>query len=227
MRSATLRAAALATSAVLGAAVLGGCSTGLGGPSGSAAPTVTDSASPSASPSPGSGSATPSSSASAKKVRNDLEKRDLERVIRAGDFRVTVGYQTPDRKWTTSGDKTIYVDLSVRSVAAGADPKVYLQRTTVNLALYDASGSLDAPAALSDVATTSPGFLVNAPNSYGANFIVPSMNVGATELRMTFSFTLITQLKRPTPTDPDAPVDTSRDYTKQVATDVVVVPLTS
>lgn len=109
--------------------------------------------------------------------------------------------------------KPLTVSLTV--IANGnSGQKIYLTRVTANLSIEDDQGPLDPPRALVDTANISPGFIVTFLYTYGQVFTIPAVDDAAMSVKIDFSYELLLQ------SEPG-----SDDYSKQTATDSVVVPL--
>jgi hypothetical protein len=94
--------------------------------------------------------------------------------------------------------------------------KIYLTRVTVTITARDDTGPLDSPRPLVDTANISPGFIVTFPYTYGQDFVVPSLDEGATSVTLDFTYEFLLQVSKD-----------SRDYYKQTAIDTLVVPIRS
>lgn len=163
------------------------------------------------------GSPRPSTTAteSAQPVENDLKDDRVKRTFDAGEVTVNVEYSTslPTKDWTPGALKPLSVSLTA-IVNSERAKKIYLTRVTVNSVVTSEGETLDSPSPLVDAANISPGYIVTFPYTYGQVFTVPTLDDGATQLRINLTYEMLLQ------TDPKV-----RDYQKQTATDTLVIPL--
>lgn len=184
----------------------------------SASPTATASPSETAQPSM-SASATATSTATSTTSaapRNDLAKGTLQRSVKSGNLTLSLTYtaDTPVEEWTPDGLKPIQVSVSVTSNNQPGQA-IYLTRATARFSVNDSAGVLPPPEPVVDTANIAPGYLAKSPYSYEQQFAVPRLDPGAVLLTIQFKYELVTLIDRK-----------NRDYTKQTATDTMVIPLT-
>jgi len=121
----------------------------------------------------------------------------------------------PVADWTGSVNKPLSLSLTTVNGRKGGQ-KIYLTRVTVTITARDDTGPLDSPRPLVDTANISPGFIVTFPYTYGQDFVVPSLDEGATSVTLDFTYEFLLQVSKD-----------SRDYYKQTAIDTLVVPIRS
>lgn len=164
-------------------------------------------------------SPTPSSAQSGtpKPIVNDLAKLPLKRTVNAGPLTVSIEYNTtlPLDAWTPSVSKPIELSLTAMSKRQ-ADQKIYLTKVSADITAYDASGPVDDSRTLTDEANINPGFIVTFPNTYNQRFLIPGSSEVADRLSIDFTYEFVLQVNK----DKDG-----RNFSKQVATDTVSVPL--
>jgi len=150
-------------------------------------------------------------------VRNDLAKVPTQHVIKASGLTVNATYdpRLPVADWTASVNKPLSLSLTTVNGRKGGQ-KIYLTRVTVTITARDDTGPLDSPRPLVDTANISPGFIVTFPYTYGQDFVVPSLDEGATSVTLDFTYEFLLQVSKD-----------SRDYYKQTAIDTLVVPIRS
>jgi len=123
--------------------------------------------------------------------------------------------RVPVADWTASANKPLSLSLTTVNGRKGGQ-KIYLTRVTVTITARDDTGPLDSPRPLVDTANISPGFIVTFPYTYGQDFVVPSLDEGATSVTLDFTYEFLLQVSKD-----------SRDYYKQTAIDTLVVPIRS
>ena len=152
-----------------------------------------------------------------KSTRNDLKTGHLTRTLKAGNVKVAVEYSLRNRveRWTPGVRQPLTVSMTTvgQSGTSRTVQKIYLSRVTADLEVSDATGQPDSPDPLFDRAEISPGFLVTAPSSYTAVFMLPALPDDATRLTINFRYELLF-LQQWTH---------ARDFAKQTATDTVVI----
>ena len=77
---------------------------------------------------------------------------------------------------------------------------------------------VDGPRTLSDATNISPGFIVTFPDTYNQSFALPAIDEAAIRLTIDITYELVLQASK----DKDG-----RNFSKQVATDTIVVPIAS
>ena len=134
-------------------------------------------------------------------------------MIKASGLTVNATYdpRLPVADWTASVNKPLSLSLTTVNGRKGGQ-KIYLTRVTVTITARDDTGPLDSPRPLVDTANISPGFIVTFPYTYGQDFVVPSLDEGATSVTLDFTYEFLLQVSKD-----------SRDYYKQTAIDTLVV----
>lgn len=150
-------------------------------------------------------------------IRNDLAKLPLKRAVGAGPLTVSIEYNTtlPLDSWTPSVSKPIELSLTAVSKKQ-PDQKIYLTKVSADITAYDSSGPVDDSRTLTDASNINPGFIVTFPNTYNQRFLVPGSSEVADRLSIDFTYEFVLQVNK----DKDG-----RNFSKQVATDTISVPL--
>jgi hypothetical protein len=150
-------------------------------------------------------------------ARNDLAKLPLKRALNAGPLTVNVEYSTPlaIEDWRTGINKPIRVSLTTVNKKKRGQ-KIYLSKVTADVTAYDDGGVVDVPETLNDTSNINPGFIVTFPETYNQNFALPAVDDAAGQLVIDFTYELVLQASK----DKDG-----RNFSKQAATDTVVVPI--
>lgn len=150
-------------------------------------------------------------------IKNDLAKLPLRRSLSAGSLTVNVEYNTqlPVAVWRAAVNKPLHVTLTAVNKKKQGQ-KIYLSKVTVNVTTYDASGVVDGPRTLSDSTNINPGFIVTFPETYNQSFSLPAVDDSGNQLVIDFTYELVLQASK----DKDG-----RNFSKQVATDTIVVPI--
>ena len=158
---------------------------------------------------------TPATSAPAAAVRNDLAKGSAKRSLEAGGVRMSINYwsELPMGDWTAAALKPLNMSASAVFID-GSKQDIFLAKVTVNIGVDGPEGPLEAPAALVDDASLTPGYLITAPNSYGQVFTIPAVAEGATSVSLAITYELLAQ------TAPKA-----KTFAKQTASDTLVIPI--
>ena len=192
----------------LAALVLAGCGQPPWEAGGSASPSASNGPS---TPTPATPTATP------KPVHNDLAKGSAKRKLAAGGVELTVNYWSTLglAAWTPAADKPVNLSAT-GAFADGSEQDIYLTSVSMAVAVQGPAGPLQGPAAQTDEASVSPGYVITKPNSYGGVFTVPSIDPTATSVTLTFTYQLLQQ------TAPKA-----KKYSKQTAVDTLTIPIAS
>lgn len=178
-------------------------------------PATLPSATPSASDTP-SGSAS-AAGATPRPLRNDLAKLPLKRAVGAGPLTVNIEYNTtlPLENWKPSVSKPIELGLTAVNKKKSGQ-KIYLTKVSADITAYDESGPVDDSRTLTDTSGINPGFIVTFPNTYNQRFLLPATSEVATRVAIDFTYEFVLQVNK----DSDG-----RNFSKQVATDTILVPL--
>lgn len=94
------------------------------------------------------------------------------------------------------------------------DQRVYLAKVTTTFYVDDGVFESAVADPTTDEATTTPGYLVNFPDSYDQSFDVPALDLNGETLIITFKYELLI-----------ASEDAKSGYTKQTLTDTVLAEL--
>ncbi|QJU54613.1 hypothetical protein SCB71_15955 [Herbiconiux sp. KACC 21604] len=159
--------------------------------------------------------ATPTARPTITPVVNELATGSAKHLLQAGDIAMTVDYYSTLSmdQWTAEANKPITFSLTG---ALGTDDgqSFYLSRVTLTPAVDGPTGSLPAPAAITDQAAVQPGYYIKSPYSYSQTFILPALDPAATSVTLSFTYEILLQ------TAPG-----SNDYAKQTATDQLTVAI--
>ncbi|WP_213814769.1 hypothetical protein [Glaciihabitans sp. dw_435] len=161
---------------------------------------------------------TPTQPAPIVSIKNELASGSTMRTVKAGNITMTINYWstlTMD-KWTAAANKPISFSLSGKLAGGSSKQKFYLSKVTLSTAVTGPLGALPAPAASSDSATVTPGYLIKAPYTYSQTFVLPALDSTATSVTLSFAYEILLQT---TPT--------SKEYAKQTGTDSLTIALAS
>jgi hypothetical protein len=159
--------------------------------------------------------ATPTPKATIASIINELATGSAQHQLVAGDAALTANYWSTLSmdQWTAEANKPISFSL-VAALGTDEGQGVFLSRVSLVVAVAGATGSLDAPAPLTDQASVAPGYDIKSPYSYSQTFILPAVDPAATSITLSFTYELLIQT---TPT--------SGTYAKQTATDQVTIAI--
>ena len=172
---------------------------------------------PSASSSPSTPAARESASPSGAD-RNDLAKLPLRRSVSEGPLTVNISYGTrlAIKDWQAGVRKPVRVMLTAVN-RNNRSQNIYLQRASADVTAYGDNGFVERPESVVDAASIIPGFIVKSPNTYNQIFNLPAVDDSASRLTIDFTYELMIQV---------SVGKEFADYSKQVATDTIVVPVT-
>lgn len=200
---------ALAASTLAFCLMMAGCST----------PEATEEAPPAVSPLPAATSPSPTVArpTSAATARNDLAKLPLRRAVDAGPLTIQVKYTSrlPTTQWQAAASKPLSITVSA-SNRGKRSQKIYLTKVTLNVTAYDDLGPLAAPRVLTDDTNITPGFIITSPQTYNQEFTLPATDEAALYLTIDVTYEMVLQVSK----DKDG-----RNFSKQAATDSLVVPV--
>lgn len=150
-------------------------------------------------------------------VRNDLARLPLKRSIEAGPVTVRLLYRSrlPTEDWRANVSKPLFITVSAAN-KRNRSQKIYLTKVSVNVTAFDEDGPVDGPRLLTDATNIAPGFIVTSPQTYNQNFILPAIDETAVQLTIDVTYEMVLQVSK----DKDG-----RNFSKQVATDTLVVPV--
>jgi len=100
------------------------------------------------------------------------------------------------------------------SLSGGSKQGIFLTQVTLTPTITAADGTATALGAITDEATTTPGYLIRKPYTYGSVFTIPAFDAAATSVSLTITYEMLLQT---TPT--------STQYAKQTATDDLSIVL--
>jgi hypothetical protein len=158
---------------------------------------------------------TPTPQATITSIVNELATGSAQHQLQAGDAALTANYWSTLSmdQWTAEANKPISFSL-IAALGTDQGQGVYLSRVSVVVAVEGPTGSLDAPAPLSDQASVAPGYDIKSPYSYSQTFILPAVDPTATSVTLSFTYELLIQT---TPT--------SGTYAKQTASDQITIAI--
>ena len=120
------------------------------------------------------------------------------------------------KDWQPGVPKPVRVTLTAVN-GNNRSQNIYLLKATADVTAYGENGFVERSQPVIDAALITPGFLVKSPNTYNQIFNLPAVDDSAARLTIDFTYELVAQVGKGR--DPG-------DYSKQVATDTIVVPLT-
>jgi hypothetical protein len=159
--------------------------------------------------------ATPTPKPTIESIINELATGSAQHQLVAGDAAITANYWSTLSmdQWTAEANKPISFSL-VAALGTDQGQGVFLSRVSLVVAVSGPTGSLDAPAALTDQSSVGPGYDIKSPYSYSQTFILPAIDPSATSITLSFTYELLIQT---TPT--------SATYAKQTATDQITIAI--
>jgi hypothetical protein len=159
--------------------------------------------------------ATPTPKPTIESIINELATGSAQHQLVAGDAAITANYWSTLSmdQWTAEANKPISFSL-VAALGTDQGQGVFLSRVSLVVAVSGPTGSLDAPAALTDQSSVAPGYDIKSPYSYSQTFILPAIDPSATSITLSFTYELLIQT---TPT--------SATYAKQTATDQITIAI--
>lgn len=137
-----------------------------------------------------------------------------------GSLTVDVQYNTrlSVDQWQPERSKPLHVSLTAVNKKKEGQ-KIYLSRLTGTITAYDEADQVGDSRTVSDTANISPGFIVTFPNTYNQSLALPPVDSSATTMTLDLTYELVLEV--------DKTKQGNRDFSKQVATDTIVVPLTA
>jgi len=159
--------------------------------------------------------ATPTPTATITPVVNELATGSAKHQLQAGNIALTIDYYSTLSmdEWTAEANKPLTFSLN-GVLADDQGQNFYLSRVTLTPAVNGITGSLPAPAPLSDQASVAPGYYIKNPYSYSQTFIIPALDPDATSITVSFTYEILLQTAPGT-----------GDYAKQTASDQLTIAI--